>query len=56
MGLPLQAARFAGRWPNTLEPQRRPARRPTPSVPSRSTRPSALARVVHPFAGPARHA
>jgi len=55
MGLPPQAARIAGSWPNTQEPQRRPARL-TPSPQSRSTRRPPLARVIHPFARPARHA
>ena len=52
MGLPPQAARIAGSWPNTQTPQRRQAR-PTRLRAPRSTRQHALTRLAHPFARPA---
>ena len=55
MGLPPQAARIAGTWPNTQAPRGRQPR-PTRLRASRSPRQHGLTRLAHPFARPARPA
>jgi hypothetical protein len=52
MGLPPQAARIAGSWPHTPEPQRHPAR-PTRTPWFRSSRRVAPRPTVTPVAPPA---